>query len=45
MYIFGKIAEIGDYLERRFLQMKIIRKAVVRKSICMNCSPASAMQH
>ena len=39
------ISEIGDFSRKEETRMKIIRKANKRITLCMNCSPASAMQH
>lgn len=39
------IVEIGDHKGKENLTMKIIRRSSKRRIICMNCSPASAMQY
>lgn len=39
------IVEIGDYKRKGDLIMKIIRKSSKKRVVCMNCSPASAMQY
>ena len=39
------IVEIGDQKGKGDLVMKIIRRSNKRRIVCMNCSPASAMQY
>jgi len=39
------IVEIGDLERKEELIMKVIRRSSKRRIVCMNCSPASAMQY